>query len=205
MVIAQPLHKVEGFNPLRVVPGKLTVAVEHRLLVFLHHVGVEQQNHVLIDHGVRIVVVAQFLLEHLPGGEEFVPGFRIGQPGFLPGDIVVVKDRRVNRDRQAVELAFDGGGLQIFGLILAEIKLALELIEVVIAFTVFGEDDQPRPVGLHHVRLGAAGHLGGQAREVPVPAGVFGLHFDIGILFLEGFQRFQRRLVTAIAAPPRHA
>ena len=119
MVIAQALHKAEGLIPLRVVPGEGAVAIEHRLAVRLHHVGIEQQNDILIDHGVGIVVVAQFLLEGFPGGKKRLPVFRVRQPGFLPGHVVIVKDRGVDGDRQAVELAVDGGGLQILSLILA--------------------------------------------------------------------------------------
>ncbi|MNP55877.1 hypothetical protein D3C76_1505540 [compost metagenome] len=119
MVVAQAFHKAEGLLPLGVVPGEGTIAVEHWFVMGLHHPGIEQQDNVLIDHRVGVVAVAELLLEHFPGGKKVIPGFRVRQPGFLPGYVVVVKDRGIDRDRQAVELAFDGGGLQILGLVLA--------------------------------------------------------------------------------------
>ena len=62
-----------------------------------------------------------------------------------------------------VKLAVDRGGLQFFGVELAEVDLVFQGIQIVKAIAIFRKDRQPVPVGLHHVRLGTAGNLGGQA------------------------------------------
>ena len=150
----------------------------------------------------RVILFTQLALEGFTRRHQLVPGFRVLDARFFPGLVVEVEHARGDGDRNTVKLAVHRGGLQLFGVKLAQVDHVLHLIQIVEAFAVFREDRQPVPVGLHHVRLGAAGDLRGQTRKVTVPAGIFRLHVDIRIEFMELFQRLQGHLVAAVAAPP---
>ncbi len=205
MAVDQLLIGLEELNPLLFTVGEfLRLLVDRRDVVLLDHVGVQQRQRILVLQHHRIVLFAQFALKSFTRRHQLIPGFRVFNARFFPGFIVEVEDARGHGDRDPVQLAVHRGGLQLFRIELRQIDHVLHFVQVVEAVAGFGEDRQPVPVGLHHVRLGAARNLRGQTRQVTIPAGVFRFNVNIRVLFVELFQSFQRDLVTAIAAPPGH-
>ena len=206
MAVDKLLIHAEEVRPLRFAVGEFAaLLIDGRLVVFLHHVRVEQGQHVLVLKHHRVVLFPEFAFESFPRRQQFIPGFREGDARLFPRFVVKVENAGGDRHRDAVELAVDRGGLQLFGVKLAEIDLVFQSIEIVKAIAIFRKDRQPVPVGLHHVRLGAAGYLGGQARKMAVPAGIFRFDIDIRILLVKSLQRLEGHLMAAIAPPPGHA
>ena len=206
MAVDQLFVHLEELDPLLFAVGEfLGFIVDSRLVVLLNHVRVQQRQGVLMLQHHRVVLLAELAFKGFARRHQLIPGFWVGDAGFFPGFIVKVEDAGGDGNGNAVELAVHGGGLQLLGVKLAEIDDVLHLIQVVEAVAIFRENRQPVPVGLHHVRLGAAGDLRGQARKVTVPAGVFRFDVNIRILLMKFFQRFQGHLMAAVAAPPGHA
>ncbi|MNR40961.1 hypothetical protein D3C85_1592960 [compost metagenome] len=106
---------------------------------------------------------------------------------MFPGLVVKIEYARGNGDRNTVQFAVNRGGLKLFRIELRQIDHILHFVQIVEAVAGFRENRQPVPVSLHHVRLSAACNLGGQTRQVAVPAGVFGFDGDVRILFVELF------------------
>ena len=150
----------------------------------------------------RVILLTQLALKGFARRHQLIPGFREGDAGFFPGFVVKVEHPGGNGNRDTVEFAIDRGGLQLFGIELAEVDDILHFVQIVETLTVLREDRQPVPVCLHHVRLGSPGDSGGQARKMAVPAGISGFNVDVRILFMKLLQRFQGDLMAAVAAPP---
>ena len=205
MVVDKLLIHTEEICPLRFAVGKFApLLIDGRLIVFLHHIRVEQRQHVLVFEHDRVVLFPELAFEGFARRHKLIPGFREGDARLFPRFVVKVEDAGGDGNGNTVKLAVDRGGLQLFGIELAEVDLVFQGIEIVKALAIFRKDRQPVPVGLHHVRLSAAGNLGGQARKMAVPAGVFCFDVNVGMLFVEFLQRLEGDLMAAVAPPPGH-
>ena len=206
MAVDKLLIHTEEIRPLRFAVGEFSpFLIDGRLIVFLHHIRVEQGQHVLVFEHHRVVLFPELAFESFSRRHEFIPGFREGDARLFPCFVVKVEDAGGDGNWNTVKLAVDRGGLQFFGVELAEVDLVFQGIQIVKAIAIFRKDRQPVPVGLHHVRLGAAGYLGGQARKMAVPTGIFRFDIDIRILLVKSLQRLEGHLMAAIAPPPGHA
>ncbi len=164
MAVDKLLIHTEEIRPLRFAVGEFSpFLIDGRLIVFLHHIRVEQGQHVLVFEHHRVVLFPELAFESFSRRHEFIPGFREGDARLFPCFVVKVEDAGGDGNWNTVKLAVDRGGLQFFGVELAEVDLVFQGIQIVKAIAIFRKDRQPVPVGLHHVRLGTAGNLGGQA------------------------------------------
>ena len=152
----------------------------------------------------RIVVLAELLLDDRGGRHELIPGGRQRKAGFLEHRLVQVEDTARDRNRKPVQLAVHRPGRELFVLPLAQIDDVRILTQVGKAVAVLGKLEEPRPVDLHDVGLGAASQLRGDLLGMAVPAGELRLN-GVTVLGAAGLDGLLRHLVAAVSAPPRHA
>ncbi|MNI24014.1 hypothetical protein D3C73_776200 [compost metagenome] len=201
-VIHHPLVMLECTGDVFCSPGQLIGAgLDEFLTGNLCRKGFDHQHQ---DDAGGIERIEALRVQLLGRCGEIIPAFRRLKAGLLIDLVIEVEGGAGNGNRYPVKLAVDHGRRQLAVVPLGQVKLAGKLLEIGKTIAVLGELEEPRPVDLDDIGLGAAGHLRRQLFEITFEAGKLGLDL-MPRLRRAVFQSLLRGDMATIATPPGHA